>query len=284
VNISMLTRRTRWRIRKLLTYTVASVIAVIFFFPLYYTVINSLRPIVSTPALIVPKGFELVNYYYAVTLIPFFKYVFNTLIILLVGMGTGLVFNFLYGYALARLRAPGKSIVFLIVLSQMMVPFIAIQIPQYILFSNFGLKDSYWIYVINAVAGNSLIVFIYKQYLMGIPRSLEEAAMIDGCSVFSVMWRVILPISKPIIAVVIFKDFLQYWNDYMTPYMYLSADKYPVAMALFGMSYTFPNNPGLKLVPVQSAAAILILIPSTILFFLCQKQLVRGVVSGSIKE
>lgn len=280
----MLTRRTRWRIRKLLTYTVASVIAVIFFFPLYYTVINSLRPIVSTPALIVPKGFELVNYYYAVTLIPFFKYVFNTLIILLVGMGTGLVFNFLYGYALARLRAPGKSIVFLIVLSQMMVPFIAIQIPQYILFSNFGLKDSYWIYVINAVAGNSLIVFIYKQYLMGIPRSLEEAAMIDGCSVFSVMWRVILPISKPIIAVVIFKDFLQYWNDYMTPYMYLSADKYPVAMALFGMSYTFPNNPGLKLVPVQSAAAILILIPSTILFFLCQKQLVRGVVSGSIKE
>lgn len=284
MNISMLTRRTRWRIRKLLTYTVASVIAVIFFFPLYYTVINSLRPIVSTPALIVPKGFELVNYYYAVTLIPFFKYVFNTLIILLVGMGTGLVFNFLYGYALARLRAPGKSIVFLIVLSQMMVPFIAIQIPQYILFSNFGLKDSYWIYVINAVAGNSLIVFIYKQYLMGIPRSLEEAAMIDGCSVFSVMWRVILPISKPIIAVVIFKDFLQYWNDYMTPYMYLSADKYPVAMALFGMSYTFPNNPGLKLVPVQSAAAILILIPSTILFFLCQKQLVRGVVSGSIKE
>ena len=271
----MLTRRTRWRIRKLLTYTVASVIAVIFFFPLYYTVINSLRPIVSTPALIVPKGFELVNYYYAVTLIPFFKYVFNTLIILLVGMGTGLVFNFLYGYALARLRAPGKSIVFLIVLSQMMVPFIAIQIPQYILFSNFGLKDSYWIYVINAVAGNSA--------LQTIPAEVEEAAMIDGCSVFSVMWRVILPISKPIIAVVIFKDFLQYWNDYMTPYMYLSADKYPVAMALFGMSYTFPNNPGLKLVPVQSAAAILILIPSTILFFIGHMQLVGGVVSGIIK-
>ena len=147
-----------------------------------------------------------------------------------------------------------------------------------------GLKDTYWIYAINALAGNSLIVFMYRQYMMDFPHSIEEAALIDGCSVYSIIWRIIAPLSKPIVAVVIFKDFIYYWNDYMTPYMYLSAEKYPVAMALFGVSYTFPNNPNLKLVPVQSAAAMLILIPSTIIFFLCQKQLVQGVTAGGIKE
>ena len=149
---------------------------------------------------------------------------------------------------------------------------------------NLGLKDTYWIYVINGLCGSAVNVFTYRQYLVSFSSSIEEAAMIDGCTRFSIMWRIVAPISKPIIAVVLFKDFLMLWNDYMTPYMYLSQNKYPIAMALFGTSYIMPNNPGVKLVPVQNAAAILITIPTLIVFFFCQKQLVADVTAGSIKE
>ncbi len=277
-------QKTSAAIGKAFAYLVASVLAIVFLFPFYYTIINSLRPIVSTPTMLLPKGFELINYHYAVTLIPFFKYFFNTIVIEIISLSSGMFFNFMYGYALARLKAPGKGIVFTLVLSQMMVPFVAIQIPQYILFSNLGFKDTYWIYLVNGICGSAMTVFIYRQYMLSFPKSIEEAAMIDGCSVFSIMWRVIAPISKPIVAVILFKDFTATWNDYMTAYMYLSEEKYPISMALFGVSYILPSNPNLKLVPVQNAAAILIMIPTMILFFLCQKQLVSGVTSGSIKE
>lgn len=277
-------QKTSRRIGLVISYTVAAILAIVFLFPLYYTLINSIRPIVSTPTMLTPKGFEPINYYYAVTLIPFFKYFFNTVIIELIALSSGMIFNFIYGYALARLRAPGKTAVFLIILSQMMIPFVAIQIPQYILFSNFGIRDTYWIYLINGVTGSALTVFTYRQYMLSFPKSIEEAALIDGCSSFSIMWRVIAPISKPIIAVVLFKDFTVNWNDYMTAYMYLSEDKYPVSMALFGVSYILPSNPNLKLVPVQNAAAILIMIPTLTIFFLCQRYLVSGVTAGSVKE
>lgn len=265
-------------------YAVAVIFAIIFFYPLYYSIINSLRPIVSTPAILFPKGFEVINYYYAVTLIPFFKYFLNSIIIVAIGLGISIVVNFFYGYALGRLQAPGKKLVFYIILSQMMVPFMAIQIPQYILFSNMGIKDSYLIYVINGLVGNAFIVFLYRQYFLEFPKSIDEAALIDGCSPFSIATRIMLPISKPIVSVAVFYEFLNFWNDYMTPYMYLSEDKYPLSMALFGLSYSLPNNPGLKLVPVQNAAAILLMIPTVIVFFVCQKQLVAGVTAGGIKE
>ena len=265
-------------------YLFATLLAIVFLFPFYYTLINSLRPIMSSPALLKFKGFEFINFKYAVTLVPFFKYLKNTILIEVIGLSTGFVTTFMYGYALARLKAPGKSIVFYMILSSMMVPTMAIQVPQFVLFSNLGLKDTYWIYVINGLAGSAVNVFAYRQYLASFPSSIEEAARIDGCTRFSLMWRVVVPISKPIIAVVLFKDFLMLWNDYMTPYMYLSQNKYPIAMALFGTSYIMPNNPGVKLVPVQNAAAILITIPTLIVFFICQKQLVADVTAGSIKE
>lgn len=266
------------------SYTLAIVFAIIFIFPFYYTITNSLRPINSSPALLTFKGFEFINFEYAVTLIPFWDYLKNSLLIEVIGLSTGLFTSFAYGYALARLKAPGKTVVFYMILSSVMVPAMAIQVPQYVLFSNLGLRDTYWIYVINGLGGSAVNVFTYRQYLVRFSSSIEEAAMIDGCNRFSIMWRVVAPISKPIIAVVLFKDFLMLWNDYMTPYMYLSQSKYPIAMALFGTSYIMPNNPGVKLVPVQNAAAILITIPTLIVFVLCQKQLVSDVTAGSIKE
>lgn len=268
---------------QLLKYLLCVLIAIVFLYPLYYTFINSLRPLVSTPAIFVPKGWEFVNYYYAVTLIPFFKYLFNSCCLVAITCGIGLITNFLYAYALSRYKVKGHMLVYYLVLSQLMIPALSIMIPQYILFSLLGLKNTYWIWVLNAVAGTPATIFLYRQYLQNIPCAIEEAASIDGASTLSLIFRVVFPICKAIIAVGMFSNFLFVWGDYLTPYMYLSTEKYPLAMALFGVSYSFPNNPNFKLIPVQLAASLLFAIPVLIVFFICQKQLVQGTATAGIK-
>ena len=112
-------RKVGKKIGLFIAYLFATLLAIVFLFPFYYTLINSLRPIMSSPALLQFKGFEFINFKYAVTLVPFFKYLKNTILIELIGLSTGFITTFMYGYALARLKAPGKSIVFYMILSSM---------------------------------------------------------------------------------------------------------------------------------------------------------------------
>ena len=278
-----MTSKKKSKASKILYYSFLCLVGLTFIFPIYYTLINALRGIYSTPAILLPKGLEWINFQYAVTLIPFFKYLKNSLIILVISIGLGVPFNFLYGYALARVEAPGRSIIFYIVLSQMMIPTFALQIPQYILFSNYGFQDTFWIWVLTAVGGSAGLIFLFRQYLLSMPRALEEAAIIDGCSSLQVLTKIALPLSKPVLAIGLFNLFTANWGDYMTPYMYLTKENYPLIMALFGLDYTLPANPGFVLVPVKNAAVILLMIPTMIVFFLCQKQLVEGATYSGVK-
>ena len=128
--------KVRRRILSVVIFIISAVVGVVFFFPLYYTFINSIRPLFGLPAILLPSAFEFDNYRLAVTLIPFWKYLLSSLKILVIGVGIGLVTNFLYGYALARLSVKAAKVFFILVLSYMMVPSISLDIPQYILFSN----------------------------------------------------------------------------------------------------------------------------------------------------
>ena len=271
------------KLSKIFFYVICTIVALAFIFPIYYTFINSLRNVYSTPATLTFKGVEWINYEYAFTLIPFFKYLGNSLIILVISVPLGIVVNFLYGYALAKLNAPGSNILFFIVLSTMMIPSFATQIPQYILFSKLEITNTYWIWFLEALAGNSYIIFLCKQYLSSIPKSLIEAAIVDGCTQPQLISKIIMPISKPLMAISFFRLFNLNWGDYMKPYMYLSKEKYPLIMALFNnYEYVFPGS-GFKLVPVVNAATLLVMIPVFVIFFLCQKQLVQGATYSGIK-
>ena len=276
-------KNKRTKFGNICVYIFLIIISIIFIFPIYYTLINALRDVYSTPAVLLPKGFHWENFKYAVTLIPFFKYLKNSLIILGITVILGVPLNFLFGYALSRLDAPGKGVLFMIVLSQMMIPSFALQIPQYILFSNMGFQDTYWIWVAMALGGNSYQIFLYRQYLQSMPRAIEEAAIIDGCSIWQVISKIIAPLSKPVVAIAFFNSFTIGWGDYMTPYMYLSKENYPLVMALFSVDYSFPSNPSFKLIPVVNAATLLLMIPVFIVFFLCQKQLVEGATFSGVK-
>ena len=262
---------------------VCILISIIFIFPLYYTLVNSLRSVYSRPVVFLPKNPEWINYKYAVTLIPFVRYMISSFIIVGISVGFGITVDFLYGYSFARLKARGKGVLFAILLAQMMIPSFALQIPQYITFANIGIKDTYWIWVLTGIAGNAYVIFMYKQYIEGIPRELEEAAYIDGCGFFKTVVSIFVPICKPAIAVGLFRIFTAEWGNYLTPFMFLTERKYPLSIALFNSSYTLPEDPSLVMEPVQLAAALLFSIPTVIVFFACQKQLVSGLISGSVK-
>lgn len=268
---------------RVIYYIFCTCVGLIFIFPIYYTFINSIRDVYSTPAILTPKDYSWINYVYAVTLIPFFKYLLNTVIILCLSIPLGMMMNFLYGYALAKLRAPGSNVLFFLVLCTMMIPSFATQIPQYIMFSKMGITNTFWIWVLEALAGNSYQIFLCRQYLLSLPTALTEAAVIDGASQGKIITKIVMPLSKPLLAIVSFNLFKFNWGDYMTPYMYLSQEKYPLIMALFNnYLYVFPGT-SFKLVPVVMAATVLVMIPTFVTFFLCQKQLVQGVTSSGVK-
>ena len=258
--------------------------AVIFVIPLYYTIVNSLRSVYSLPTLILKRKPEWINYKYALTLIPFMRYFLNSCIVVGISIFFGVTVDFFYGFAFAKLKVKGNKFFFMLLLSCMMIPGFALQIPQYVAFSNFGIKDTYWIWIFSGIAGAPAIVFLYKQYIESIPSEIEEAAFVDGCGYFRIIVQIYMPICKTILAVGFFRIFIAEWGNYMTPYMFLTEKKYPLAIALFNQSsYTFPSDPSANLEPVKCAAALLFAIPAILVFFLCQKQLVSGLTAGSVK-
>ena len=137
----------------IISYTAMVLVSVIFIYPLFFLLANSLRPYISkTPVLFFTEShFE--NYYFAVAMIPFTKYLLNTMKMVVITITGTLIFDFLFGYAFARLRAPGKNLIFKLVLLQLMIPGIAIQIPQFVFYNQIGIMNSYWVFILNAVGG-----------------------------------------------------------------------------------------------------------------------------------
>lgn len=263
--------------------TLCIVFTVILVGPLIYSFINSLRGLYEGPTFTLPMEPQWINYKYAVTLIPFFNYLKSTMIITVIDVFFGLTFSFLYAVAFARFKARGRSVLFMILLSQMMIPSIATSIPRYITFANFGFKNTYWIWVVGGLSGNLFLVFTYKQYIESIPREIEEAAYMDGCSFLRMIPVIYAPICKSILIVGLFKSFQTGWSEYMTATMYLNSKMYPLATALFSAQYDLPNDPGANVEPIKLAAAFLFAFPLILLFFFCQKYLAEGITDGAVK-
>lgn len=273
--------------RNALSYSVWLILCVLFTIvmvgPLVYSFINSLRGVYEAPTFTLPKDLQWENYVSAVTLIPFFQYLKSSLIITVIKVFFGMTVSFMYAFAFARLKARGRSALFMILLSQMMIPGIAVQIPTYITYASIGFKNTYWIWIVNGVAGDLFLIFTYKQYLENIPREIEEAAYIDGCSFLKMIPLIYAPICKSILVVGLFKCVQAAWGDYMTATMYLTSKMYPLATALFSAQYVMPDDPTANVEPIKLAAAFLFALPLLVTFFLCQRQLTEGVTAGSVK-
>lgn len=268
---------------RIVTYTLLVLLSILFVIPLYWLVTNSLQ-VVGSASTFWPTSLHFENYKYALTFIDYWSYAKNSIIITVISVVIPTITSALVGYGFARLRGPGKNVLFLLMLSTMMLPGIVTQIPTYVIFFKIGFINTFWPWFFWALGGSAFSIFLYRQFFATFPKDLEEAARIDGCSTYRIFWNIFLPISLPVIATVSILAFNGSWgNDYITPFMFLQNDKYPLATALFSIGYVFPGQKEITMTQVQSAGLVLFVLPIIVVFFLGQRYLVEGVVSSAVK-
>ena len=212
--------------------------------------------------------------------LPFTRWFFNTSTITLLSVTGAIVSSSLVAYGFARLEFPGRTILFVILLSTMMLPFHVRLIPMFITFRYLGWIDTYLPLVVPFFLGGvPFFIFLVRQFFLTIPLEMEDAAAIDGAGVFTTFLRIILPLSRPVLGVVGVFAFIRVWNDFLEPLIYIhSMDKMTLSLGLrFFQAQDFTDWTRLM------AVSIVVLVPSLVLFFVAQKYYIHGVVTTGIK-
>ncbi|CAN5808458.1 carbohydrate ABC transporter permease [soil metagenome] len=268
----------------LLVYFLLISLTLIFFFPFFWMITSALKPdykIFLWPPQWIPNPAQWSNFReaFANPLLPFPIFFRNTLIIE-VGMIAGrLISCVLISYGFARLEAPGKNALFTILLATLMLPDAVTWIPRYILFSRLGWIDTYLPLIVPAWFGEAYAIFLMRQFFMSIPRELEEAAVLDGANTLDIIWRIIVPLSRPVLAVIVILSFRDIWNDLRTPLLYLNqVSKYTVAVGLAYFNGQFDTKMNLLM-----AASVVTMLPIVVLFFFTQRAFVEGISMTGIK-
>ncbi|MFB7894577.1 carbohydrate ABC transporter permease [Microbacterium sp. NPDC056044] len=234
----------------------------------------------SLPIQILPEQPQWNNFVDALTDMDFIGYAGNSLFIattysVLITLSSAAV-----GFGFARLRAPGKNFLFLIVLATMMIPQILTLLPTYIMFARIGLLNTYWPWVLWGLAASPYMVFLFRQYFSSLPKELEDAAIIDGAGWFRIFATIFLPLSRPILITSFLLSFTWTWGDYIAPALLLDLDRTTLAVAITAF-YLDPN--GNAIPTVQAAAAVMYIIPVLLIFFFAQRYFVQSNVSSGIK-
>ncbi|MEV5967387.1 carbohydrate ABC transporter permease [Kribbella sp. NPDC051952] len=269
--------------KKILTYLLLIAGAVPTLLPLIWLVRSALMDsgqIFVSPPQWIPKPFAWDNFSGALTQVPFARYFLNTLVIE-AGVLVGTVLSCsLAAFSFARLRWKHKNLVFGILMSGVMLPYAVTLIPTFLFWQKLGLVNTYVPLILPHWFGTGVFnIFLLRQFFLSIPYELDESAYIDGATPFQVYWRIILPLSKPALAVVGVFTFLGVWNDYLGPLIYLNdSDKYTLAMGLASFQGTYTAQWGYLM-----AAAAVVLLPIVVLFAFAQKYFVEGIALTGLK-
>lgn len=206
--------------------------------------------------------------------VTFLTYLSNTLVVAVLGV-VGTVFSSaLVAYGLSRLRWPGRESLFKLTLATMMIPFPVLMIPLYAVFRELGWIGTLLPLWVPAFFGNAFNIFLLRQFFLTIPSELSDAARIDGCSEFSIFWRIMLPLARPALSVVALFHFLFVWNDFLGPLIYLTEPE-TFTMAL-GLQQYQSQNGGSEW-HLLMAASVLLILPIVMLFFFAQRTFIQGI-------
>jgi multiple sugar transport system permease protein len=248
--------------------------------PLLWMISASLKPeneVLQSPPTFLPSEFQWGNYSQAGHgLLPFFL---NSCKLAALNVGFLLLFASLAGYGFARLNFAFKNLAFALLLSTAMIPGIVYLVPQYMLFRQMGWIDTHYPLWVPNVLTPVFGTFLLRQAFRGIPIELEEAAKLDGASIFGTFWRIMLPQVKPALAAVGALTFMGSWNDLFGPLIFLNSTRLqtmPIALALFKGEYFTQTN-------LMMAAATLTILPPLLLFLLAQKYFVQGITMSGLK-
>ncbi|MEV4534108.1 carbohydrate ABC transporter permease [Asanoa sp. NPDC049518] len=274
--------RQRDRVAKAVLYAVLTVGLVVVVGPFVWMALSSLKPegeIRSVPPTWLPETWTLDNFRDLFSRLDFPLFFFNSAFVAVAVTLGNLLFCSLVGYALAKLRYPGKKVLFLAVLGMLMVPGMVTFVPQFVLVSNMGLTNSYAGLILPFLVG-PFGVFLMRQFLQSIPDDLIEAARVDGAGEFRIFARVVLPLCRPALATLGILTFLASWNNFLWPLVVASTeDKYtlPVALALYSIGQNRTDF-GLLL-----AGAVVVVVPVLIVFLLLQRHFMRGIATTGLK-
>ncbi|MPY55988.1 carbohydrate ABC transporter permease [Streptomyces spongiae] len=265
-----------------LMYAALVLLALVFLAPLVWNALYALKSrseSASTDVHVLPQSAEWGNFHRALTMIDFGRYTVTTFMLagifaLLVTASSALV-----GFGFARLRGRGRKPLFTLMLATTMVPQILTVIPTYVIFSKLGLVNTYWPWVLWGLAASPFHVFLFRQAFAGLPRELEEAAILDGCGYFRIFWQILLPLVRPVIATSIILAFTFVWGDFITPAIFLNGDNTTLGVAM-AAGYT---DGGITLNNVLAAGTVFYVLPVLVLFFVAQRSFTRGVATSGLK-
>jgi multiple sugar transport system permease protein len=252
------------------------IFAVAFVFPLAWMLSTSLKSeaeVFTIPPIWIPATLLFSNYPEALTYFPFPLYLRNTLIITLPSILGNMISSCLVAYGFSRIRWPGRDAVFTLVLATLLIPTWTTLIPVYVLFARMHWVGTFLPLIVPNFFGNPFYIFLLRQFFLRQPQELVDAARIDGSTHLGVFARIILPLSKPALAVVALFSFMDNWKDFFNPLIYLNDENlYTLSIGLF----SFQSQHLTQWTPLM-AASIMIASPMIVLFFLTQRTFVEGI-------
>ncbi len=269
-------------LKRVFVYAALTALAIAFSTPFIWLISTSLKlpaQLFKIPPQWIPDPFVWSNYHKAVTTIPFFLYAKNTLYIALFNVIASVISCSMVAYGFSIVRWPGRDALFLVVIATLMIPYVVLLIPTFIIFKNLGWINTPNPLTIPALAGNAFFIFLLRQFYMTIPEDLTDAARIDGANDLQIYWNIALRLARPALMVVALFTFMWNWNDFLGPLIYLSdQSQQTLAIGLYG----FIGRAGTQWGPLMAAATIMIA-PIIILFFFTQKTFIQGITLTGIK-
>jgi multiple sugar transport system permease protein len=275
--------RTRWL--NLTWYASLLLLSVPFVFPFWWMITSALKTaaeVFAFPPTLLPPSWQWTNFVDVFEFQPFARQYFNSLYIAAaVTVGTILISS-LAGYAFARIRFAGRTMLFLLLLTALMMPSEVTIIPNFFLFSFLGWLDSHIPLIVLPIFGANGVVgtFLMRQFFLQLPSEIEDAAMLDGLGRYGIFWRIALPIARPPMAALAILSFLFSWNLFLEPLVFVNSQELftlPLALA------TFTDNYGLPIWHLQLAATTLAVVPVLVVYVLAQRHVVQSFTMSGLK-
>lgn len=278
----LINHKYRKNINKIANFLSVLFLAIIFITPLVMMISTSFKTLeeaFSGTFSVIPKHPTLENYEGAFTVIPYFRYLWNTFFISICCLAGQLLVTPMIAYSISKIKWKGSKIILALVLATMMLPYFAIMVPLYKIWASIGLTGTKWPLILCSLFGNSFYIIIMRQFFLSIPNSLLEAAKIDGCNEFQRYLNIVLPLTKPALSTIAIFTFLYNWSDYLGPMLYINNEAdYTLSIGL----KAFMNQYTVEWTMLMAAATIFI-IPVILLFIVFQKNFIEGISITGLK-